>query len=635
VPLPAPKTPEVVKETPNLELKPQPKVSVVWKHFTKCPNWSDTKEKFATCNHCEVKTAIPCKDSSTTGCIKHLKQHHFLTYANSFGVKLDKSQKSLAAFSFPGIPGKVQMVSTSDDVRKKLVHFIIDGEHTFIIVEEEAFRDLLLCVHRLPKTEDLKLYGADSMKRDVMKLYLAKSLELKQILFLLKSKLSFTTDMWTDLKLRGFMGITAHWISEDWKLISITLDFVEVPGSHSAETLAHEFSQIVFEKFGLKDKIMCITVDNVECNTKMLKTLEAVHFGENLTELQAQWKAQASHIRCFAHIINLAVNAGLSVIEPKIRKLRELIKKLKVSSILSHSFEESCKYWKVEFLKPKLDCPTRWSSTATMLARAIQLRKVLSSMTSPQGARYDSRLVDSDLTSMEWEEVEAAFKFCRMFEKICTKVQGDKYVTISSIIPYFNLLLDKLEQISFSERSTPLGSAAGEAFAKLDKYYQKTNDTHTIAVVLDPRIRLAYHETLDNGVDEAKKVVTACYNKYKAIWGEHQDTVSDQSDEEDDIWLFKKKKFEASTTELGSYFEGSVGKEVDPLSWWSENQKRFPILSRMARDYLAIPATSAPSERLFSQAGRTISEQRNRLKGDTACALLCLKSWNKVLENLK
>jgi hypothetical protein len=111
--------------------------------------------------------------------------------------------------------------------------------------------------------------------------------------------------------------------------------------------------------------------------------------------------------------------------------------------------------------------------------------------------------------------------------------------------------------------------------------------------------------------------------------------ISDQSDEEDDIWLFKKKKFEASTTELGSYFEGSVGKEVDPLSWWSENQKRFPILSRMARDYLAIPATSAPSERLFSQAGRTISEQRNRLKGDTACALLCLKSWNKVLENLK
>ena len=42
--------------------------------------------------------------------------------------------------------------------------------------------------------------------------------------------------------------------------------------------------------------------------------------------------------------------------------------------------------------------------------------------------------------------------------------------------------------------------------------------------------------------------------------------------------------------------------EVDPFEWWFENQKKFPILYKITRKYLGIPATSMPSERLFSDA---------------------------------
>ena len=35
----------------------------------------------------------------------------------------------------------------------------------------------------------------------------------------------------------------------------------------------------------------------------------------------------------------------------------------------------------------------------------------------------------------------------------------------------------------------------------------------------------------------------------------------------------------------------------DVIEWWSDNEEKFPNIAKLARKYLAIPASSAPSER--------------------------------------
>ena len=57
------------------------------------------------------------------------------------------------------------------------------------------------------------------------------------------------------------------------------------------------------------------------------------------------------------------------------------------------------------------------------------------------------------------------------------------------------------------------------------------------------------------------------------------------------------------------------------------NESQFPNLARMARDYLAISATSVLSEQCFSLSKNLITDQRNWMLGKTVRACMCLKSW--------
>jgi len=65
--------------------------------------------------------------------------------------------------------------------------------------------------------------------------------------------------------------------------------------------------------------------------------------------------------------------------------------------------------------------------------------------------------------------------------------------------------------------------------------------------------------------------------------------------------------------------------DTDPLMWWKQHVQEFPRLARMARQHLAVPATSASPERLFSSVGLVKSDLRGRLLDSTLIDVMWAK----------
>jgi hAT family C-terminal dimerisation region/Domain of unknown function (DUF4413) len=189
---------------------------------------------------------------------------------------------------------------------------------------------------------------------------------------------------------------------------------------------------------------------------------------------------------------------------------------------------------------------------------------------------------------------------------------------------------------------------ASTMLSKLDKYMEHIwNEFTYIQCILDPRIKRGlmpeqlinhdnatkWHESFLEKLDEYNlqnnpASNTAESTRYVTTWERRMEAK-------------RRAKHPGIRTEVISYlgigtasFTGKL-----PLDWWRENAHDFPHLAAMARDYLCVPATSVPSERLFSAAGHTVSKQRTRLSSTSVRSLCCLNSWLKngcnVLETLK
>jgi hypothetical protein len=120
-----------------------------------------------------------------------------------------------------------------------ITHLVIAGNLPLNLVEQPYFKEFM-------KVVDQK-YSLPT--RYNVNIAVNKKFQLKRAL--LQSKLqgaeyvTLTLDMWSDRRMRSFMGITVHFLSTDMKLQSYLLDFKHFSEKHTGENMADHSAKVI------------------------------------------------------------------------------------------------------------------------------------------------------------------------------------------------------------------------------------------------------------------------------------------------------------------------------------------------------------------------------------------------------
>lgn len=83
------------------------------------------------------------------------------------------------------------------------------------------------------------------------------------------------------------------------------------------------------------------------------------------------------HVPCFAHTLNLIVQASLNEITEVRGKVKAIVEVFKKSPQAFQKLNNVQKQMDCPVLTVKQDCPTRWNSTVDMLERILKIKEPL------------------------------------------------------------------------------------------------------------------------------------------------------------------------------------------------------------------------------------------------------------------
>ncbi|KAF0534278.1 zinc finger bed domain-containing protein ricesleeper 2-like [Gigaspora margarita] len=198
--------------------------------------------------------------------------------------------------------------------------------------------------------------------------------------------------------------------------------------------------------------------------------------------------------------------------------------------------------------------------------------------------------------------IERALNLQQCFKDATLEISASSYPTLSYTIPIYNYLIDLIEKFLKEESySNDIINAIDKAKLKLQKYYPTTNGlAYITAAIIDPRLKLDYFKDQDFDEETIEIYQQQIINLWKTKYMPTQNQNNNQA------------------TNKSSGLMAYMLHETD-----------YPNLARIARDFLAIPGTSVPVERIFSNSADLISSKRHSLNPETIKICMCLKSWLK------
>jgi len=393
---------------------------------------------------------------------------------------------------------------------------------SFQTVDNEGFRNLM-------KTT-APLYSVPGQKSITKKMeekyeYLAacEKQKLEKIDYF-----SVTADIWTDtLNTISYLEITVHY-EFDGELKSTTIGVTEITERHTSEVIG-KWMRVILQNWHIDDqKIVVVITDNGANIKKAVKDI----FGD------------ARHIAGFAHSINLVAEDTMNFPDAisLCAKIKKIVTYFKQSTIAADALR------KLTQLKLIQSIATRWNSTFAMLQRFILLSKEIGSvlLTLPDSPEM--------LTASELQLANEIMEVLQPLEKVTKELCGERFVTVSKIIPLINCLKNKNQMLRENLKTqTALSLVDRLQKSILLRFGQVENNfIMTTSTILDPRFKkLHFNQSLacSYAINHIAKWVREMdqTNVSNNVVSETNTEVSNNY-KNDDLWSFHDDLLKVRTT---------------------------------------------------------------------------------------
>lgn len=355
-------------------------------------------------------------------------------------------------------------------------------------------------------------------------------------------------------------------------------------------------------------------------------------------------------------------------------KRRELFKEMQAEHNNDESIYSFCT------LNLRQDGGVRWHSVYLMVLRCLELkepiRRFIRKLSKSNDFDNDDTAAPLEydpltdgLTDDEWDEAKELCDFLQAPYEMTVRLEGNNsgngfgslwqtLTNIQALWAAYTEAIDRPQSSEYFQTAVRLG------LEKINTYYQRLLmepdvSIYAVATALHPHLRLLWFKThwknFPHWYGKAEKSIRRTFKQYIEVSAAPDEALPPPSrrkippNSNDlyaqtmavDLHLLTnaKSKRQKRTTQLDEYFDdlltdvtNASDRELalldDPWAWWLQNGRdRYPIVFKMATDYLCIPATSCECERAFSRARRTITCDRNSLSYGTIEALQLQKNW--------
>jgi hypothetical protein len=139
--------------------------------------------------------------------------------------------------------------------------------------------------------------------------------------------------------------------------------FIYVLAPHTEEVISDVLHEIL-QDWQIEKKVSTVTLDNCTTNDNLMGCMQ-----DKMPLFSLMLNGRLMHMRCDAHIINLIVKDGMSVMDQGIEKIRDSVRFWCATPKRHERFERTTAQMNTKYDKRiALDCKTQLNSTYLMLS---------------------------------------------------------------------------------------------------------------------------------------------------------------------------------------------------------------------------------------------------------------------------